>query len=402
MASIFETLVGKEEKLGNQDYYYLATKGKDPAPKTFSKSSNSSDERISGLELERAYRLDSFVYNAVNVAVQMIMSAGWKITSPKAASRKYLQNFLDNISKVGADTTWTEILTRIYRDAYIHGGAWDELVWNKADTRTVDIKVLDPIEMDFARDEVGNVVLDKNERPIGYTQAVAYGTNTEGKGDPVPDSVTLKGKQIFLSAKRISYIPLYTFGSGFIGFGRVEPAYKATIWKLNLLKAGTESANRRGFSPIIAKVGNENVHPTPQMIQNVLENLKKLDSSKYMALPWYVDLTSLDVQAIETYDGLLKYLTAMQSAALGVPIPFVTGLGEDTNRATLGTQLEVFQVQLNSMAQTISRNIEKHIFKPIMESAGYSEIPKLEWNVVTTFVEEAKQAEKDSVNKTKE
>ena len=115
----------------------------------------------------------------------------------------------------------------------------------------------------------------------------------------------------------------------------------------------------------------------------------KLDYSKYMSLPWYVDLTTLDVKSIETYEGFLKYLTAMQSAALGIPVPFVTGLGEETNRSTLGTQLEVLKLSLDSIAEKVSRSIEKYIFRPIAEAEGFDEVPQLVWNKVTLNTEVA-------------
>jgi len=324
------------------------------------------------------------------------------LKSKKAANRKWFEAFLADLSKVGADTTWDNILTRVYQDCYIYGGSYDELVWNEADTRIVDVKILDPKEMDFARDGNNNIVLDENEKPVGYVQTVPYEIDPEeeGMGDPVPENVAISGNKVFIQAKRICYIPLYTFGDGFEGMGKVEPAHKATIWKLNLLKAGAESASRRGFSPVIAKVGTENVHPTPQMVANVLEKLKTLDYSKYMAIPNYVELTTLDVKSIETYEGFLKYLTAMQSASLGVPVPFVTGLGEETNRSTLGTQLEVFKLSLNSIASDrISKSIEKNMFKPIAESNGLAEFPRLKWGLITFTYETKTQSGSQKGNK---
>jgi len=393
MPTFIETLMGKEDRIDSQSIHTLALDGKVGDIKTAAVGQRS-ENRISKEELEYAYRADSFIFNAVNVAVQMIMSAGFTLKAEKASVRKWFENFFENISKVGADTTIEEILIRIFQDAYIYGGSWNELVWNVGDSNIVDLKTVNPIEMDFARNGDGNIVLDENEKPIGYVQSVPYGVDIENLGDPVPEGVTFTGgNKIFILAKRIAYIPLYTYGSGFEGIGKVEPGYKATIWKLNLLKAGAESTSRRGFAPIIARVGTENVHPTPQMVANVLEKLKTLDYSKYMAIPNYVELTSLDVQSIDTYGDFLKYLTAMQSASLGVPVPFVTGLGEETNRSTLSTQLEVFELSLNSIANRVCRSIEKYILKPIADAEGFTEVPKLVWGKISTIIKEEKVGE---------
>jgi len=402
MGTIIEALMGEENVLDKQSAYKtLALVDKKINVDSKTASIGKKEERISKEELEYAWRSDSFIFNAVNIAVAMIMSANhpappYKITAKTAKIRKHFENFVEEISKVGADNTWLEILERIYQDAYIYGGSWDEMVWNVEDTKPVDLKILDAKGMDFARNDNGNIVLDGNEKPVGYVQTVPYGIEVEGMGDEPPSGVITGSNKIFIEAKRIAYIPFYTYGAGFEGIGRVEPAYKATIWKLNLLKAGAESANRRGFSPVIAKVGNENIHPTPQMTASVLESLKTLDYSKYMSIPWYVELTTLDVKSIETYSDFLKYLTAMQSASLGVPVPFVTGLGEETNRATLGTQVKVFELYLNSVASKICRRIEKYMFKPIAEAEGFDEVPKLEWGEITVekFVKSMKAGEK--------
>jgi len=401
MPTFIETLMGKEEVINSQSVHTLALNGEKADVKTA--ASSKKELRVSSRELEYAYRADSFIFNAVNVAVQMIMSAGWTITASKASVRKWFENFFENIGNVGADTTAQEILIRIFQDAYIYGGSWNELVWNVGETNIVDLKTLNPNEMDFARDGNRNIVLDENEKPVGYTQNVPAGIDITGLGDPVPEEVTLVGggNQIFIEAKRIAYIPLYTYGAGFEGMGKVEPGYQATIWKLNLLKAGAESSSRRGFSPIIAKVGTDTIHPTPQMVANVLEKLKTLDYSKYMAIPNYVELTTLDVQSIDTYGDFLKYLTAMQSASLGVPVPFVTGLGEETNRATLGTQLQVFELSLNSIANRICRSIEKYIFKPIAAAEGFDEVPKLEWGRISTIPEKLKAEKEEEKEKDK-
>ena len=404
MATFIEALLGKTERYDSQQEFNLATIRGKSTQKVDSKTATVSkkQERVSKTELEYAYRVDSFIFNAVNVAEQLIMAAGGELKAEKSGTKKFFKEFLENLSKVGADSTWNEIETRIYQDCYIYGCSYNELVWNTGDDKIVDVKILDPKEMDFARDGSDNIFLDDNGKPVGFIQTVPYEIDpaSENMGDTAPEGVNInEGSQIFIEARRICYIPLYTYGSGFEGMGKVEPAYKATIWKLNLLKAGAESSSRRGFSPIIAKVGTENVHPTPQMVANVLEKLKTLDYSKYMAIPNYVELTSLDVKTIETYEGFLKYLTAMQSAALGIPVPFVTGLGEETNRSTLGTQLEVLKISLNSIANRVASKITINMFKPIAESNGLSEYPELVWNPITIFYETNTQSGSKQGNK---
>ena len=94
MATIIETLMGNVSSYNSQSEYNLAAeiKGetvKEADAKTASVSK--AVERVPNEELERAYRVDSFIFNAVNVAVQMIMSAGYEITAKKASVRKYFE-----------------------------------------------------------------------------------------------------------------------------------------------------------------------------------------------------------------------------------------------------------------------------------------------------------------------
>jgi len=86
MPTFIETLMGKEEVINSQSVHTLALSGDTPDAKT--SASSKKEPRVSKAELEFAYRADSFIFNAVNVAVQMIMSGGWTLTAEKASVRK--------------------------------------------------------------------------------------------------------------------------------------------------------------------------------------------------------------------------------------------------------------------------------------------------------------------------
>ena len=76
MASIFETLVGKEEVSGGQQFFNLASNGSKKGEKINSKTSTISkkEARIPKDELEFAYTADSFNFNAVKKETYIIIN----------------------------------------------------------------------------------------------------------------------------------------------------------------------------------------------------------------------------------------------------------------------------------------------------------------------------------------
>jgi len=342
-------------------------------------SSDSKTGNISPAELENTYRYDPITFNSINKSVQTIMSAGYMLEAKSDKVKKWYRDFFSKIGLVGDQITTPELLYTIYQNEFIYGQHFIEIVYNKNETSIVDLKTLDPKEMDYARNSSQNIVLDEFGKIVGYTQTLPYSVDTEGKGDQVPESVTLNAQQIFLLPKRIAHFKLYTYGDKFNAVGLIEPAYKSIVRRQNIEEAQANSIYARGTYPVIDYIGDENHFPTPNMIKAATEKLKLLQHNRYFAVPYWHNIKPLEVKQSEVVDNTLKYLRENASASLGLPIALATGSGEATNRATLATQQKFLEYSLRDTVHRTMAQFREQIFKKITVLEKFDETPKIVW-----------------------
>jgi len=340
-------------------------------------------ERVEPEELENAYLKDPITFNSINKATQAIMAAGYSFKCKDQDAKEYFDKFTEDIGKVGEDITFDEFLYSIFQYQMIYGNSYAEIVWNKSMTRIVDLVILDPKRIDYAKDGQGRIVLDKYGKPIGYTQTVPYGVSVEGKGDKIPgeyiDTIKIDNNQIFLSPRRICHFKLYTYGDRFYGIGLIEPAYKTIVRKMNIEVAQTNSIDARGTFPLIDYIGDPMHDPTPQMIDNALVKLKDFRHNRYFAFPYWHRVEPLEIKGSDIVENTLRYLRENQSSSLGIPLAFAIGSGEATNRATLSNQQQFMEFTLNDIVSKTISTIEKYIFSVICKTEGLSEYPKIVW-----------------------
>jgi len=386
--TIFSDIIGVEEY--ETDVVTLAKKTEateKAVPTTVQTPYPPEVKRINPWDLELCYLFDPIVFNAINKNVQTIMSAGWELRCKSKTVLDYFNNFLDNIGKVGEDVTFNEWLEVSFQNLMIYGRAYTETVLNPYKTDVLDLVSLDPKLMDYARDAMRRIVVDKWGKPMGYTQNLPYGIGMTGAGDPVPEGsgIILIGRQIFISPERIAYLKLYTYGNRFDGLGLIEPAYKSIVRKQNIEEAQANSIYARGTYPLVDYVGDENHFPTPNMIKAASEKLSDMAHNRYFAVPYWHKLTPIEVKQSEVVDSTMKYLREAASASLGIPMAFATGSGEATNRATLGTLQKFMEFSMKDMVGRVCGQIKSQVFKRICAyqvAAGkteFAEIPDIIW-----------------------
>lgn len=351
--------------------------------------SNGTIKRILGIELENSYLSDPITFNSVNKNTQIILSSGYNIvqTGEDKKSLEDLKTFLEDMGNIGEPITFEELLESTFKNPQIFGKGYIELIFNEADDKVVDLTNIDPKTMDYARDGKGNIVLDENNRPIGFTQKIAdeYSGELSG-GDEVPEQykgqVTTINGSIFILAKRIVEFPLYKLPGGFNAFGIVEPAYTSIFRKLAIEEAQTNSIYARGTFPLVDYVGNEKNPPTPQRMKQAAELISKFKHDRYFALPYYHKVEPVEVKQSDIVDQSLTHLRENQSASFGMPLAFATGAGEATNRATLNNQSDMLMFTLNDITNKVVSVWNKFVFKRIAAINGWKSAPKIVWNKV--------------------
>lgn len=345
----------------------LARNKLEPIPIAIKQTPSEEDQPMDMQELERAYKKDPIIFNSINKAVQMIMSAGYRIEADNESAKNYFEDFLSNIGNVGENLTFDELLEAVFKYQMIYGNAYVELVFNKSMDKIVDLALFDPKRMDYAKDASGNILLDKYMKPVGYTLKIPYGSSAKGDEPPAEfkNKVSFMSNEIFVSPERVCHFKLYTVGDRFYGTGLIEPAYNSIIRKMKIEEAQTNSIYSRGTYPVIAYVGDEQHEATPQDVQAVLDNLVKLQHNRFMAFQHWVRVEPLEVKQSDIVQSTLEYLRLNVTSSLGMPSAFATGAGEAVNRATLNVQSRFLEFTLNDIVKRTLSTIRKYIFKRI-------------------------------------
>lgn len=364
-------------------------------PATESTDDGASSE-VPGDEIELTYRHEAQVFNSINLKTQMIMGAGHELRCDDGKVLEHFTNFLDNLGEVGEESTWEEILEKIFQNTMAYGKHFVENVYNSSDEKIVDLVCKDPKSFDYARNAQNKIVFDIYGKPVGFTQSVPYAVDRTKQGDPAPENVALKNNQIFLLPKRLAFFKLYTIGDGLNPIGLIEPGYKSVIRKQNIQEAQTNSIYARGTFPIIDYVGSPERFPTPKMIKHATEKLQMMQHNRYFAFPYWHRIEPIEVKQSEMVDNSIKALKEEITASLGMPLAFSMGSGEATNRATLNNQQEMMEFSLNNIVKKVISVIRKQIFKRISEAEGFKDakgkliIPGIVWGDVGAEDKDAK------------
>jgi hypothetical protein len=101
-----------------------------------------------------------------------------------------------------------------------------------------------------------------------------------------------------------------------------------------------------------------------------------------LAVPFYYDLKILESKKAEKLREHLDYFREQEVSGLGIPKPFATGGGEETNRATLGNQTDMFMLTLKDIIARTTDQIRQYMFKPICDLEGFKEVPTITFDAV--------------------
>jgi hypothetical protein len=346
-------------------------------------------ERVSQDELELTYMTNPTVFNSINKTVQMIMAADHPIVAKNPKVQAYFDKFVATLGNAGSDATWEEILTDIVKHQCMYGRSFVENVFNKRGNRIVDWVIIDPKKMDYAKDSLNRIVMDQYGNPVGYIEVIPLQDSTGMSMNQIPKVMAEKGvvapsggRAIFLYPKQVAHIKLYTVGDGFYGIGLIEPIYKTSLRKLNIEEAHANAVYRHGYPIVWASLGDSNHEPTPQQIENMSKKLKDINSRTEITTPYYYQLQVLESKNSDKIKEHLDYFREQEIAGLGIPQPFATGGANGASFSTLGNQSAMFQLALNDIAKKTAAAIEKYMFKPVCDLEGFTEVPKLKWDIV--------------------
>jgi len=380
MTTLSQVLFGRNNFSGKQ----VAHENKDQArvlggdEKT--KTVESDIVRVPRQELLQTYLNDPIVFNSINKYTQIIMSAGYHFEGSDE-SVKGAEDFYDTIGSFGGEIDDEALFTETFKHQLIIGSAWQENIYNKAGSMLVDLDMVNPLTMDYARNNSGKVIFDQYGNPSGYSQTLPSGQSVEQKFK-VPYEVDVSGK-IFLPPSRITHFKLYTLGDGLDGLGLVEPIYNAGNRKMNIEQGYANAARRLGYPIIMAGIGDSLHEPTAQQTTDVLNEINEVDNRSSFAFPYYVKLGLLESKKPEKLSEHLDYFENEQVTGLGIPKAFASGNGEATNRSTLARQEYILKLSLKDIIRRTTRTIQAKQLSVLAKQRKWPDVPRLVWGEVS-------------------
>lgn len=322
------------------------------------KESETPLRRVEPRELELMYYSDPVIFNGVNMYMRSVLN-GYHINAKNARIGKYFNDLSDRVS-------FDTLMAQVVQHLCIYGNAWLELIWNKAKNEIVELDIVDPKTMDFIRDPMNKVELDANGKVIGYVQ---------NKN---------KHNEVKLKPEQIAHFKLYTIADSFLGVGLIEPLYKITQIKMNIQEGIGQSIYRHGFPIFKARLGDEKHQPTSEDMQKFGVVLQKINYLSELTMPYYYNVEVLEGKNVEKLKAHMDFFVDQEVAGLGIPRAIVLGMGDETNRATLDVQNQVWERSLKTIQKILAYNVERKIFQRICSAKNFSECPKIVWDELTT------------------
>jgi len=358
------------------------------SPKTVAVSDKDNSQnynKVSRDKLENVYLTDPQSFNTINKSKQLIMQAGYEMRAEKKGVQSKYDEFFDNIGNIGMQMNLSQLFSYIYHDKFLYGCAYVERIYDTTGNTILDLKMIDPKLMDFARDKNGIIVVDRNQNPVGYTMDV--GSRVKDKGDKIPTyglsgDVMLEGTQIFFLSFRIAYFRMFSYGNRFESVGIIEPAIKDIDRKHKIETATVNSIYNTAAYPIIAYVGDNQRAASQSLMNSTLDAMQNLNYSRYMVFQHPTKLETLEVKHSEQVDNTLRYFRANQSAASGMALGFSIGTGEAINRSTLSTQQRMLDISLDSEARNTAEEFNVQILDVLYRVNGYASKAKVIWGDV--------------------
>lgn len=347
-------------------------------------------KKISRIELENIYLKDPQSFNTVNKSKQLIMAAGYKIESIKKGAQSRYDEFFENMGTIGMRTNLPQMLSHIHHDKLVYGVSYIERIYDRTQSEIVDLKMIDPKLMDFARDAEDVIVVDAMQNPVGYTMDVGRRQDIylgdeipkSSEQSPVMGNVVLKGNEIFLLAFRIAHFRNFTYGNRFEAKGILEPAYEDIIRKHKIENATANSIHNTASYPIIGYVGDNQRAASQTLMNSTLEAMQNLSHSRYMVFQHPTKIETLEVKHSEQVNEALRYFRGNQSAASGMALGFSVGTGEAVNRSTLSTQQRMLDITLDSVAKETAEEFNVMILDELNRVNKYGSKAKIIWGNV--------------------
>lgn len=331
--------------------------------------------RITKDVIRELYHNDWFTFSQVNVVTSLFSRPKIDIISDE---KEKWTKFFEDMRNFGTNTSLKRLRAEVKRDAVGYGAGYIEYIWDVTGEEIVDLKRVDASKLEHAKDNRKNyLILNEMGLSIGYVLHLGPNADLRSKGDPVPSKysgiIDMQKGDIFISPDKIAEFPLYKLGNDTEALGIVEPSIQQTQRRMSLETSQVNALWTNGSGLPYLKVGSETHEPNPQMMDDALDMAANIRTSQAIAIPYYNEFGKIDSTLDKSSIDIMNNLLAASAGAGNVPLPFITGAGEATNRATLKTQRELFELSVQDHIDVFDQDWNGQIMATIAKANGYAE-----------------------------
>ena len=337
--------------------------------------------RVSRKQIETLYITDPQTLNTIDLYATIPIQAGYKIEAVNKGSQRQYDEFFASVGKYGLVSGLKQLLTRFLTDTPLYGYAYAERVFGVDEydkVRMVDIKPVDAKLMDYARDTDGIIVVDENQKPVGYTMRVGH--NIRVRGDPVPPRVNVDMDKVFIMEERIACIQFKQYGNGFESIGVVESAAIDIERKQKIKTAIANTIHNNSSYQVYAIVGDAQRTASPKVQKDTLTALQNLTTNRFGVFQYPTQLETLKVEHSPQADEFLRFLRSEQSTAGGIALGIAVGSGEAVNRQTMSEQQIILDMKFDGWMERFCEQFNKKILDYIYQYNEYGSKAELKWN----------------------
>jgi len=311
-------------------------------------------------QLESLYLTDPLIFRDVHRITQLTVGGGFEIVNGSDIARNIIKDFLNNLSRDALT-----IFATSFKDQWLYGNSFLELVMNKKGDKIIDLISIDPKLIDFIK-KANKVEMDPQEptKILGYKY----------KG-------TIPYKD--LPRETVAHFKLFSIGELDMGVSPLEPLYKPTIIRMNIEEAMGEGGWVLSRPPIIVKVTGEDEEATAKRIKDVEQSLRVSKPMVGLVVPGEWEVNMLNPKGMDSLEKILDYLIDLHSIAFGIPKGLYRG---KVDRATLDEQIKELLMNIKSYQKIYSEQIRDQIFKRVLKYHGIEEnrdIPNIKFKTLS-------------------
>jgi len=364
------TLRDRLKRLFSSRSYFLDDSGRprtiiktDEADTGFSLSSSSLKRSEQTLQnLWTYYTGESTIFASINYTAWNTVMSGYDIMTSNKEIKDLLEEFRLN----------TDLDTKLL-DAVIYclvfGDAFIERIFNKKETKLLDIKVVNPITMEIEYDKYGQIT--------GYYQVI------NGK----------KGEKI--DPKYIAHFRFFPDPTSPYGISIITPSIDTLKRKVRTDKAIANAIIRHGTPKYVVSIGSDKItEPIPDSVfDEIKQELKNITEKNEIIVPWTVKVDSIDERGISGVEEYFSYFQTQLITGLLCPEEAL-GLGRGSTEATAYIKAVMYERMIKSFQLKLASFLVREIFKPFLQGYGYKNEDMKDLRVVFRSVTDEDEAMK--------